>query len=129
MAEAIPASPEVLKTLRALLAKAEDKPEPQWKLLGQRTSNGAWTISGCTPGKPVFLVMRSDSYNWNYSWFVVLSGAEHADTLWDGKGNAQYLLGGDSVVSTNVGIVIPTSTVCSVALRQVTGKLTVYAFG
>lgn len=128
MAEAIPASPEVLKTLRALLAKAEDKPEPQWKLLGQRTSNGAWTISGCTPGKPVFLVMRSDTYDWNYAYFVVLSGAKNVDTPWKDKGNAQYLLGAESR-SSNVGIIIPTSTVCSVALRQVTGKLTVYAFG
>lgn len=107
--------------------------ENRVKLLGSRSSTagvGAWTISGCTPGKPVFIVISADTYAYTYAWLSVISGTYHNDADVADKASGLRLIGGvNSNASTNVLVLIPTSSVCAVKFHGGYGSYTLRAFG
>lgn len=113
--------------------KADAAEAGKVKLLGTRLSTagtGTWTISGCTPGKPVFIVISAGTYDYTFAWLSVISGTYHNDTDVADKQNGLRLVGGsNSNASTNVLVLIPTSSVCSVKIHSGYGTYTLRAFG
>lgn len=97
-----------------------------WKEIASTQQAGAWTISGCTPGKPLLVIAQSLSLNNTYIYFSALSGVQNADM----NGVQTYFVGGSqNNSSSNVGAFIPSST--TVALNIVSkgaGDIILHAY-
>lgn len=99
-----------------------------WKEIASTQQAGAWTISGCTPGKPLFIILSPQRYDWSTCWIQVLSGATYVDQGFEGQPNSIYLIGGGEVwQSSNTLTLIPASSVVSLNLR-LSGPATIHAY-
>ena len=75
-------------------------------LLSTCTTTGHWTITGCTVGKPLFVIMSRNDNSYSTAQLLVVAGSD------DGIASSSYgyILGyAYSYVSTDVFICIPTS--------------------
>ena len=117
------ASPEVLKVLRELKAQM-DGMQPKWEEVASTTQNGTWTISGCTPGKPLFIILRTAESYRVYGYMTPISGVLNCDA----GGDSLYLLGGSgNNSSTNVAVLIPSSSAVAVKVFSLgSGSLHAY---
>lgn len=123
---------DVRKTLNHLKTQISDLDSNQtWTHLGSYTKAGAWTISGCTPGKPLFIIMQNTAYNFSGCRVASISGCSYPDgSAWNVDGNSSYLLGVQS--GGNTCVFMPNSS--TVVLRvgnwtaQTAGTLSLHAY-
>ncbi len=109
------------------------KADNRVKLLGSTSStaggNRAWTISGCTPDKPVIVVFQAPNFQSSFAFVTVSSVTYHNEDAWDNKNaSGQYLLGGGTNNGSNAIVLIPKSSVCAIWLQKVGGTFTIRAF-
>lgn len=103
------------------------------KLIGSRSSTagvGTWTISGCTPYRPVHIIMQETGFSWSAALISVVSGTIHNDdSRWNTDGNGAYAIGrGEIWAASNVLVFIPTSSVFVIRINQTIGTYTLRAF-
>jgi hypothetical protein len=96
--------------------------------IGTRTTNGTWTLTGLTVGKPLYLGVRdTDGGDGRYAAFRITSGANIAR----GTSNTNtFSMGQDAGrADANPGGIstIPTSTTVSIYFETING-VTVYAY-
>lgn len=102
-----------------------------WKEISSKTDGkgGTWTISGCTPGKPLFIILQAKEFMFSYIRITPISGVVNCDIGWDGKSQLNYMLGGIAEnTSTNALVLIPSSTVVAVYTTDVHGNWAAYAY-
>lgn len=103
------------------------------KLIGSRSSTagvGTWTISGCTPYRPVHIIMQETGFTWSAAMISVVSGTIHNDdSRWNTYENGAYAIGrGDRWAASNVLAFIPTSSVFAIRINYSIGTYTLRAF-
>lgn len=126
------ANEDVRKTLNYLKTQISDLDSNKtWKHLGSYTKEGAWTISGCTPGKPLFIILQNTAYNYSGCRVASISGCSYPDgSAWNVNGNSCYLLGAET--GGNTCVFMPNSS--TVVLRVgnwfalIAGSLSLHAY-
>ena len=99
-----------------------------WTEIASTQQAGAWTIPGCTPGKPLFIILSPNTYFWDHCWIQVLSVATYIDIGFEGQANSLYIIGGGEYwQSSNTLTLIPASSVVSLNLR-ISGTPTIHAY-
>lgn len=89
-------------------------------LKGTATAAGDWTITGLTPGKPLFILLHNADSHASVIINSVVSGAHN---LWGSTSNSIQLgyLGSDN--ASNVAVFIPTGTSLTMSLGNVSGSV------
>lgn len=96
-----------------------------WKEIASTQQAGAWTIPGCTPGKPLFIIAQGKSASRAYTYISSISGVVNVDT--DSAG--LYLVGGsDGNSSTNVAVFIPSSTTVAIYVSSSVSLIELHAY-
>lgn len=95
-----------------------------WTEIASTSQNGAWTISGCTPGKPLFIILRTTESYRVYGYVTPISGVMNCDA----GGDSLYLLGGSgNNCSTNAAVLMPSSSTVAVKVASLgSGELHAY---
>lgn len=106
---------------------------PTWtKITSKKASVGAWTITGCTVGKPLFIIGQNTKYEYMWAILTPISGCVGADgNAWNNSngGSGQYMIGGTTGnESSNCIVVIPSSTTVTIYINEVQGDITLNAF-
>ncbi len=99
-----------------------------------RSTTGDWTITGLTPYKPLFLILKISKYANEYMWLSIKAGTttNHGTSGGDWFTSRAYtniLVGGDNYnSSTNIIVLIPTSSSITVYINNIAGSPTLYAY-
>lgn len=102
---------------------------PTWTQLSFRSATGSWTITGCTVGKPLYIVAQATkASSWCYAKLSIISGCIHAEGSSVASGY-NYLLGvmNSDNYSANNCVVIPSSSTVTLNLSSVI-SCNLYAF-
>ncbi len=121
-------SPEVLKVLNWLKEQIVGMQSgATWKEIASTSQNGAWTISGCTPGKPLLLILQHKTATRGYLYVSAISGVVNGDI--GASGASLYLLGGSgNNVSSNAVAFIPSSSTVAINVSSVNGQVELHAY-
>ncbi len=96
------------------------------KKLGERSTNGDWTLSNLTIGKPLKIYYANSGGPGQFAQVNVVSGAEV------GLGTGSYLIGNNSIpgywnnISTDLFETVPTSQKVVINVAVISGKLIAY---
>lgn len=99
-----------------------------------RSTTGDWTITGLTPYKPLFLIHKTSKYANEYMWLSIKAGTttNHGTSGGDWFTSRTYtniLVGGGNYnSSTNIVVLIPTSSSITVYINNIAGSPTLYAY-
>lgn len=95
-----------------------------WKEIASTQQAGAWTIPGCTPGKPLFIIAQCKTSSRAYTYISSISGVVNSDASGD-----VFLIGGSgSNSSTNVAVFIPSSTTVAINVSNSVSQLELHAY-
>ena len=112
-------------------AQAATSSSGKVSLKGTRSTQGSWTITDLTIGKPLFILMTADPEDGGYSYVFIEAVSGTNDGLMISTGNvvvSMFLGAGSSYRSSNTFVVIPTQTTVVISLGQVYGSASLRAY-